>query len=118
MKLTKEEIIKNYVHKEFNESDNRAYFNASACARHFKDGLNYFFQKTNKLNNEFVFKVDGELKLINKHGQPDCIRDDRGILVSFPKVTKWQGQEERYIQEINESFYLANIIINAIKKNK
>ncbi len=62
------------------------------------------------------FKVEGDLKLIHRYGQPEYIRDARGVLVSFPKVTKYQGQEERYIEEINESFSLANIIINAIKQ--
>lgn len=62
-----------------------------------------------------LFKVDGELKLIHRYGQPEYIRDARGVLVSFPKISKYEGQEERYLQEINESFSLANIIMNALR---
>jgi len=61
------------------------------------------------------FKVEGKLQIIHKFGQPDCIRDARGILLKFPRITKWTGQEERYVNEIQETYDLANRIIQALK---
>ncbi len=56
-----------------------------------------------------------KLEVIHAKGQPYGIRDINGFLLFFPKVTKYSGQEERYLQEIRESFELAETIMNALK---
>lgn len=61
------------------------------------------------------FKADGDLKIIHENGQPYGIRDARGFLLFFPNTTKWEGQEQRYIEEIQEKFSLAEKIITALK---
>ena len=64
------------------------------------------------------FKPDGKLQVINKYGQPYGIRDDGGYLLFFPKVTKFPSQEQRYVEEIQESFALADRIMKALQSNK
>jgi diadenosine tetraphosphate (Ap4A) HIT family hydrolase len=56
-----------------------------------------------------------KLEVIYKNGQPYGIRDEGGYLLFFPKVDKYQGQEQRYKEEIKECFDLAEKIINALK---
>ena len=56
------------------------------------------------------------LQIIHKNGQPYGIRDKGGYLLFFPKVTKYDGQEARYVEEIKESFDLAEKIIKALKE--
>lgn len=56
------------------------------------------------------------LQTIHKNGQPYGIRDKGGYLLFFPKVTKYDGQEERYVEEIKEAFDLAEKIIKALKE--
>ncbi len=63
---------------------------------------------------EKEFKPNGKLQVIHKYGQPYGIRDNGGFLLFFPKVTKWQGQEQRYIEEIQECFALAEKIIKTL----
>lgn len=62
------------------------------------------------------FKPDGKLRVIHKSGQPYGIRDDGGYLLFFPKVTKYDNQEERYVEEIQESYVIAEKIINALSQ--
>lgn len=56
------------------------------------------------------------LQTINKNGQPYGIRNKGGYLLFFPKVSKYDGQEERYVSEIKEAFELAEKIIKALKQ--
>ena len=56
------------------------------------------------------------LQVIHKNGQPYGIRDKGGYLLFFPKVNKYDGQEERYVSEIKEAFDLAEKIIKALKE--
>ena len=56
-----------------------------------------------------------ELQIIHKHGHPYGIRDKGGYLLFFPEVRKWEGQEERYVEELQEQFELAKQILNALK---
>ena len=60
------------------------------------------------------FKADGKLQVIHKHGQPYGIRDDGGFLLFFPEISKYANQEERYVEEIQETFALAEKIIKAL----
>ena len=57
-----------------------------------------------------------ELQIIHKNGQPYGIRDENGFLLFFPKVTKYDGQEDRYVDEIKEFFDLAEKILKALKQ--
>jgi hypothetical protein len=61
------------------------------------------------------FKPDGKLEVIHKNGQPYGIRDSGGYLLFFPKVSKYPGQEQRYIEEIEECYSLAEKIMNALR---
>jgi len=61
------------------------------------------------------FKVNGKLEIIHRDGQPYGIRDERGYLMFFHKVSKYSSQEDRYIEEIHEMFLLATQIYNALK---
>jgi len=63
---------------------------------------------------EKEFKVDGKLQIIHKHGQPYGIRDAGGYLLFFPRISKYSGQEQRYIDEIQQCFSLAEKILNAL----
>ncbi len=56
------------------------------------------------------------IETIHKNGQPYGIRDENGFLLFFPKVTKYSGQELRYIEELQECFLLAEKIVEALKK--
>ena len=56
------------------------------------------------------------LEIIHKNGQPYGIRDNGGYLLFFPKVTKYQGQEQRYIDEIAASFDLAQNILKHLEE--
>ena len=64
---------------------------------------------------EHEFKTDGKLEVIHKNGQPYGIRDARGYLLFFPKVTKYTGQEQRYVEEIQECYSLAEKIMSALR---
>ena len=64
---------------------------------------------------EHEFKTDGKLETIHKNGQPYGIRDAGGYLLFFPKVTKYTGQEQRYVEEIQECYSLAEKIMNALR---
>ena len=63
---------------------------------------------------EHEFKTDGKLEVIHKYGQPYGIRDARGYLLFFPRVKKYTGQEQRYVEEIQECYSLAEKIMNAL----
>jgi predicted RNA-binding protein with TRAM domain len=68
------------------------------------------------MNMEHEFKIDGKIEIIHKNGQPYGIRDAGGYLLFFPEVTKYTGQEQRYVEEIQESFALAEKIKKALTK--
>ena len=57
-----------------------------------------------------------ELQVILKNGQPYGIRYKGGYLLFFTTVTKYSGQEERYVKEIQEAFTLSKKIIEALKQ--
>lgn len=54
------------------------------------------------------------LQVIHKNGQPYGIRDNGGYLLFFPEISKFTGQEQRYIKEIQEAFALSEKIIKAL----
>jgi hypothetical protein len=56
------------------------------------------------------------LKVIYENAEPKGIRDTSGYLFFFPKVTKFDTQEERYREELQESFALADFLLNALRE--
>jgi len=60
--------------------------------------------------------VGGKVEIIYKHNKPYGIRDAGGFLFFFTDVCKYTGQEERYRQEIEQQFRLADYLSDALKK--
>ena len=58
--------------------------------------------------------VDGSVRLIYESGQPKGIRDDGGYLSFFTKVRKYQGQEERYQNELETQRKLADYLVRSL----
>jgi len=50
--------------------------------------------------------------------QPYGIRSNSGYLLFFPRITKYEGQDERHNKEVSEAFILSEIIIKALKATK
>jgi len=57
-----------------------------------------------------------KVQIICKNNKPYGIRDDAGFLFFFTKVSKFQGQEERYRQELEEQFTLADYLLTALQE--
>lgn len=58
------------------------------------------------------------LKIIYKNNKPYGIRDDGGYLLFFPHISKYSDQEDRYRDEIEEQFRLADMLLNCLKQKK
>lgn len=58
------------------------------------------------------------LRIIYKNNRPHGIRDENGFLIFFPVITKFPGQEERYRNEIEKQFSLADSLLKSLKANK
>lgn len=56
-----------------------------------------------------------DLQIIYKNNKPNGIRDSGGFLFFFPDIHKYTGQEERYRQEVQEQYDLADFLLNALK---
>jgi|WetSurSiteA1Bulk_404760.scaffolds.fasta_scaffold31495_3 hypothetical protein len=56
-----------------------------------------------------------KLEVIYKNNKPYGIRDLSGFLFFFPQVTKYNGQEDRYRDEIVEQFKLADFLLCALR---
>lgn len=59
---------------------------------------------------------DDKLQIIYKHNKPYGIRDRGGFLFFFPFMDKYQGQEERYRQEVEQQYRLADYLLNALSE--
>jgi hypothetical protein len=58
-----------------------------------------------------------DLRIIFKQsGKPHGIRDLSGYLFHFVEVQRYQGQEARYKRELQEQFYLAEYLLESLKK--
>jgi hypothetical protein len=57
-----------------------------------------------------------ELRIIYKNNKPDGIRDENGFLFFFTSITKYDGQESRYREEVEEQYALADYLLEALKK--
>lgn len=60
--------------------------------------------------------INGKLQIIYKHNKPYGIRDEGGYLFFFSKISKYTGQEERYRQEIEQQYKLADYLLVALKE--
>jgi hypothetical protein len=58
------------------------------------------------------------IKIIYKNNKPYGIRDESGYLFFFSKINKYAGQEERYRQEIEEQWKLADFLLEALKEKE
>lgn len=56
-----------------------------------------------------------KLEIIYENNKPHGIRDRGGYLFFFTKISKYEGQEQRYREEIEEQFKLADCLLNALK---
>jgi len=63
------------------------------------------FQKKRKMKFEIIYK----------HNKPYGIRDEGGYLLFFPKISKYTDQEERYREEIEQQFQLADLLLHCLK---
>ena len=59
--------------------------------------------------------MHNNLQIIYKHNKPYGIRDENGYLFFFTEVAKWSGQEERYRQEVQEQFALADYLLASLQ---
>ena len=59
--------------------------------------------------------MHNKLQIIYKHNKPYGIRDENGFLFFFTEVSKWSGQEERYRQEVQEQYALADYLLSALQ---
>ena len=57
-----------------------------------------------------------EAKVVWKNNKPHGIRNNNGFLLFFPSIHKFDGQDERYRQEIKEQESLAYFLLECITK--
>jgi len=56
------------------------------------------------------------LEIIYKYNKPHAIRDESGFLFFFVGIQKYSGQEERYRQEVEQQYELADYLLKSLKK--
>lgn len=59
--------------------------------------------------------MHNKLQIIYKHNKPYGIRDENGFLFFFTEVSKFPNQEERYRQEVQEQFALADYLLASLQ---
>jgi len=59
--------------------------------------------------------MHNKLKIIYQNNKPYGIRDETGFLFMFAKVSKYFGQEERYRQEVQAQFALADYLLVSLR---
>jgi hypothetical protein len=59
--------------------------------------------------------MHNKLQIIYELNKPYGIRDSSGYLFLFTKIDKYSGQEERYRQEVEEQYKLADFLLNALR---
>lgn len=63
-------------------------------------------------------ETNKKLQIIYKHNKPYGIRDENGFLFFFADFTKYIGQEERYREEIEQQYKLADFLLNALQQKE
>lgn len=61
---------------------------------------------------------EDKLKIIYKYNKPYGIRDSGGFLFFFTDISKYEGQEERYREEIENQYKLADFLLKALAQEK
>jgi hypothetical protein len=56
-----------------------------------------------------------KLQIIYKNHKPYGIRSENGYLFFFADIPKFYGQEDRYSEEIQEQFALADYLLAALQ---
>ena len=56
-----------------------------------------------------------DLQIINENGQPYGIRDTNGFVLFFAPVQRFQGQDERYQNELRRREGIARYILDALE---
>jgi len=59
-----------------------------------------------------------EYEIIYKHNKPYGIRDKNGFLFFFTEISKFGEQEQRYKEEIEEQYKLADLLLSVLKKGE
>jgi hypothetical protein len=59
--------------------------------------------------------MHNKLQIIYKHNKPYGVRDSTGFLFFFADVSKYPNQEERYRQEVQEQFALADYLLSSLQ---
>ncbi len=59
--------------------------------------------------------MHNKLQIIYKHNKPYGIRDENGYLFFFVNISKFSNQEERYRQEVQEQFVLADYLLSSLQ---
>lgn len=59
-----------------------------------------------------------EIKIIYKNHKPYGIRDSGGFLFFFSKIDHYTGQDERYREEIEEQYKLADDLLEFLRKRR
>jgi len=62
--------------------------------------------------------TEGKLQIIYKNNVPYGIRDATGFLFFFSKSLKYEGQDERYREEVERQYKLADFLLSALKRCK
>ena len=57
-----------------------------------------------------------KLQIIYKNNKPYGIRDDGGYLLFFADVSKFPGQEQRYREEVQEQYALAEFLLETLQR--
>lgn len=65
-----------------------------------------------------MITMHDKLQIVYKQNKPYGIRDSNGFLLFFQEITKYNGQELRYREEILEQYKLAEYIICALHERK
>ena len=61
--------------------------------------------------------MEDKCEIIYKNNKPYGIRNKRGFLFFFTTITKWPNQEERYREEVQNQYDLADFLLKALNNN-
>lgn len=58
-----------------------------------------------------------EYKVVYENNKPHGIRNQGGFILFFPDITKYDGQEKRYRNEVMEQYKLADFLKQQLEEN-
>ena len=62
--------------------------------------------------------IEGKAILISKNHKPYGIRDDSGFILFFRNITHYDGQDDRYYEEIIGLYNIAEFIRDALNNEE